>query len=728
MIPGKFDAMTQAPASPDLKLFFAPASVALVGATDDLSRFAGRVLMRMVNFGYRGKIFPVNPRFAQVGGLKCHASVRDLPQAPDHVGIVVPAERVMGILEDCAARGARFATVYTGGFAETGTPAGRAMQASITAFARATGMRIMGPNCNGMVNFVDGFAMTTSATVAVRRPAGNVGVVAQSGGAGQVNVMWRAQEAGVGISYEVSCGNSADLNILDFMRFMVDDPATDVIIVLAESIPPGPGLFAVARLAAEREKPIIMVKLGRTEAGSRAAASHTGAMAGSDSVCDAALRQCGIIRVEDCSDLYETAMLLRTRRWPGGTRAAATTISGGNGVLLVDLGASLGISYPAYGSATQARLAELLPKHGTTANPTDVTNAAIGKPDIFRRLIEIITADENVDVMIPIFTLSVASDVRQAADAARAASKPVAILWTGACNDDPALTATSLAAEGVAVYRNTSSCLKAVRAAMRYGEFLRGRRQSSAAPVRPPNIDAVSARRRIQAAGGNLGERASKAVLAAYGFPVTREALARDANDAARIAREIGGEVALKIESADILHKTEAGAIRLRVGGDDSVRRAFDEVMAAAGAYKADAQLAGVLVQEMAPAGLEVMLGLVTDPVFGPVVVAGLGGIHVEVLRDLAYRVAPVDAGEAHAMLRELRGYQLLEGVRGAAPRDIETLCDLIVRLSWLGHDCRDEIAELDINPLVVYAQGAGARVIDALIVKHPVGEGAANA
>lgn len=711
--------MSKSAPAPDLKAFFSPASVALVGATDDLTRFAGRVLMRMMSFGYQGKVYPVNPRFKEVRGMKCYASVRDLPEAPDHVGIVVPTGRVMGILEECAARGARFATVYSGGFAETGTPEGRAMQAEITAFARKTGMRIMGPNCNGMVNFIDGFAMTTSATVATRQPAGDVGVVAQSGGAGQVNVMWRAQEAGVGISYEVSCGNSADLNILDFMEFMIADVATNVIMVLAEHIPHGTRLREVARRAAEREKPIVMVKLGRTEAGSHAAASHTGAMAGADEVCDAALRQCGIIRVDDCSELYETAMLLRTHRWPRGSRVAATTISGGNGVLLVDLGASLGLSFPAYGAKTQAALADVLPKHGTTANPTDVTNAAIGNPDMFKRCIEAITADDNIDVMIPIFTLSVASDVRQAAEAAKLATKPVAILWTGACNDDPAFTAKSLAAEGVPVYRNTLSCLKAVRAAVRYGDFLRQPRSS---PLRPADIDVTAACNSLKQESGTVTERASKAVLAAYGFPVTREALAKNADDAARIAADLGGELALKIESPDIPHKTEAGAIRLRVSGDAAVRKAYAEVMAAAAVYKKTAKLDGVLVQQMAPPGLEFMLGLVVDPVFGPVVVAGLGGIHIEVLRDIAYRVAPIDHGEARAMLGELRGYKMLEGVRGAAPRDIEVLCDLIVRLSWLAHDCGDQIAELDINPLMLYAKEAGARVVDALIVKRVAG------
>ncbi|MBI1966093.1 MAG: acetate--CoA ligase family protein [Betaproteobacteria bacterium] len=704
-------------ATHDLRKFLAPSSVALVGATEELSRFGGRCLQRMMDFGYQGRIFPVNPKFRELRGLPCYPSVRDLPEAPDHVGIVVPAGRVLGILEDCAARGARFATVYAGGFAESGTPEGRALQGEIAAFARSAGMRVMGPNCNGLINFVDGFAMTTTATIAgPRRPAGNVAIVSQSGGVGQVNVMWRAQELGIGVSYEVSCGNSADLDVIDFARFMVEDASTDVILMVAERIGDGDRLLAVARRAAEREKPIVILKLGRTEAGGRAAASHTGAVTGSDIVHDAAFRQCGIIRVEDCNELYETAMLLRARRWPRGTRAAGTTVSGGNSVLLVDLGASLGISWPEYSPDTQARLAELLPKLGTTSNPTDVTNMAIGKPDVFRRCIETIAADEHVDVTIPVFTMAAANDVRQAVQAARATTKPVAILWVGGCNNDPAFTPQTVAAEGVPVYRNTLGCLKAVRAAMRYGEFLSSRRREGTT-ARPAGSDVDAARGKMRLSRGALTERASKEVLAAYGFPVGREALARDAREAVRVAREIGGEVAMKIESADILHKTEAGAIRLRVGGDEAVGRAFDEIVAAARRYKPDAKLGGVLVQEMAPAGLEIMLGLVADPVFGPVVVVGLGGIHVEVLRDLAYRVAPIDAGEARAMLRELRGYKLLEGVRGGAPRDVDALCDLMVRLSWLGKDLRNEIKEIDINPLVLLERGAGARVVDALVV-----------
>jgi acyl-CoA synthetase (NDP forming) len=703
----------------DLKRFFGPHSVALVGATEDLGRFAGRVLMRMTGFGYEGRIYPVNPRFEKVGGLACYARVSDIPEAVDHVGIVVPAPHVLGILQDCARNGARFATIYTGGFAEAGTEDGRRMQADLLAFARESGIRFMGPNCNGMVSFVDRFAMTTSATIAGPRKApGNIGVVSQSGGAGQTNVMWRAQELGLGISYQVSCGNSADLNILDFVQFMVEDPSTDVVMVLAEHIPDGGRLFEVAKLAAAREKPIVMVKLGRTEAGSQAAASHTGAMAGSDDICDTALRQCGIIRVDDCNELAEVAMMLRTRRWPGGTRAGATTISGGNGVLLVDLGASVGVGFPEYADATRTRLAAVLPKLATTANPTDVTNAVIGKPDIFRECVETIAADPNVDVVIPIFTMAQASDVRQAAEAAGTVTKPVAVLWTGACNDDPSFGPKALIEQGVPVYRNTLGCLKAVRAAMRYGEFLR-ERDGRSAPARPAGLDAPAARAQLSLFQSTVPERASKALLAAYGFPCTQEALATSAEDAVAIARRIGGAVAMKIESVDIPHKTEAGAVRLGVSGDPAVRQAFDEVMAAARRYKPAAALDGVLVQQMAPAGgIEMMLGVVIDPVYGPVVVAGLGGIHIEVLHDVAYRVGVIDPEEARRMLVELRGYRLLEGVRGAPPRDIDCLCELISRLSWFAEDCRAEVAELDINPLLLMPIGEGALVVDALIVR----------
>ena len=319
-----------APLFPDLARFFTPRSVALLGATEDQSKFGGRCMRKMIDFGFTGEIMPVNPRRDTILGRPCYASIAELPQAPDHVGIILPAEAVPQALEQCAERGVRFATVFSSGFAEGGSPEGRKLEQRVREIARAGGVRVMGPNCNGLVNFVDGFWMASSVTIQGDdpRPAGgDLAVASQSGGAGLVNVVWRAQHAGLGISYQVSCGNCADLDLLDYAAWMVESEATRVVMVIAERQFDGAKLRALAERAAELEKPIVMVKLGRTETGARAAASHTGALTGNDAVCDAALAQLGVIRVSDYNDLYETAMLLRRRRIPAGARIASTSCS-----------------------------------------------------------------------------------------------------------------------------------------------------------------------------------------------------------------------------------------------------------------------------------------------------------------------------------------------------------------------------------------------------------------
>ena len=695
-----------------LERFFAPRAAALVGATPDLTKFGGRCLRQAIDFGFTGDLFPVNPRYQELEGLRCFPSVRDLPIAPDHVGIVVPAERVMATLEDCSARGVPFATVFTSGFGETGTERGRDMQRDIAAFARRSGMRIMGPNCNGLINFHAGFALTSTSTISgPRKPPGPIGVVAHSGGVGQVNVMWRAQELGLGVGYEVSCGNDADLDALDFVDFMLDDAATRVVLLVAERIASGPKLFAVARKAADKQKPIVILKFGRTEAGARAASSHTGAVTGQDAVNDAAFRQAGIIRVDDCDELYQVGMLLCQGRWPRGNRAAGVSISGGNIVLLSEIGAMQGIDWPSYAAETEAVITQGMPGFGKVANPTDLTAGAVGTADRYQRVLEAIARDPNVDVVVPIITAAPNREIEQVAAFAAAAPKPVAVLWTGPARGDPPLTPHDLITSGVPVYRETTTALKSVRAAMDFGTFL-ARRGSP--PSRPEGISVAQAKALLQGQTGILTERASKALLAAYGIASTREMLAETADQAVIAARDIGGTVAMKIESPDIPHKTEAGAVRLSVPADDAPA-AFEAIMQAARRFNPSARLNGVLVQEMVKPGVEMMLGIAPDPVFGPVIVAGLGGIFVEVLRDVAHRIPPIDANEARAMLDGLRGAAILRGVRGAGPRDIDALIDCIVRLSWLAHDL-PEVAELDINPLTLGAAGEGAHVVDAMV------------
>lgn len=713
--------MASAPPASGLKTFFNPSSVALVGATEDLSKFGGRCLNQMLEFGYRGRIYPVNPRYSKLRSLACYPSVLDLPETPDHVGIVVAAERVLETLRQCAAKGVRFATVFSSNFSETGTERGRALQEEIRAFARSNGIRFMGPNCNGLVNFIDGFAMVSTAAIkGPRKPAGNVALICHSGGLGHINIMWRAQEAGVGINYEVSCGNEADLDAMDFLRFMIEEPSTDAVMLALEAVRDAAKFAAVAREAADREKPIVILKFGRTEAGRRAAASHTGAVTGSDEVHEAAFRQHGAMRVNDCNELYECAKLLRRHKWPKGNRAAALSGSGGHSVLMADLGASAGIDWTSYSEKTIDQLRALVPGYALVSNPTDLTSALTGSPRLFQDALQLIANDERVDFLIPILVSPTVTAIEEVAKLAESSSKPVAVLWTGYCPEDPGVTAASLVARGLPVYRDAMTCLKAVRAAMTYGEFLaRRKRRGDAGLTRPAGIDVGRAGQLLAAAGDAVAEGTAKEILACYGLTASRERLAHNAEEALSAARLIGSKVALKVESPDIPHKTEAGAIRLGVKGKIQVLRAYDEVTAAAKRYKPEARINGVLVQEMAPEGIEMMLGIATDEVFGPVIVAALGGIHVEVLRDVAYRLPPVTHAEAQVMLRELRAYPLLEGARGKAPRDIDALCDAIVRLSWLAHDFGDRLRELDINPLMALERGAGVRIVDALIIKQ---------
>ncbi len=705
-------------ATADLKSFFAPRSIALVGATEDLTKFGGRCFKQMIDFGFPGPIYPINTRADTVRGVKSYKSLRDLPETPDHVGIVVPAPFVADVIQDCAAKGVKNATVFTSGFGEMGTDDGRALQKHMVDLARKAGIRLMGPNCNGWINYVDAVAMTSTVVITgPRKPAGNIGIVAHSGGVGQVNAMWRSQQEGLNVSYQMSCGNDADLDALDYARFLIEDPSTKVVMMVLERISSGPKLAKLAADAADAKKPIVIVKIGRSEVGARAAASHTGAVTGSDLVHDVAFRQLGIIRVDDCNELYETAMLLRTGRLPRGPRLASLSISGGSVVLLSDLAANIGLEWPEYSEETQAVLASVMPSFGHAVNPTDLTGGAIGSPDRYRKVLNAVAADDVVDTLIPIITFAPKHEFDAVSEVAKSAEKPVAVLWTGGCNDVPDLTKRFFTDADVPVYRDPLPCVRAIRRATDYSAFLK-RRAARGAPQRP-SLGAIDRKkiRDLLDVGGALTERSSKEILAQYRFPLLREELAANAEQAAEIASRFGGDVALKIESPDIPHKTEAGGVRLALRGSDAVVGAYREIMSSAKSYAPKARLTGVLVQEMAPKGQEIILGQLRDPVFGPVIAVGLGGVSVELLGDLSHRIAPIGYDDARDMLSELKVAPLFRGFRGRPPLDVEAMCDLIVRLSALATDFENEIEEIDLNPIVLLEEGKGARAVDALVV-----------
>jgi acetyltransferase len=708
---------------PDLSPLMAPRSVALVGATDHPTSFGGRVFQQMTGFGFAGKIYPVNPRLKEINGMKCYSGIRELPETPDHVGIVVSSERVFDVLEDCATIGVRFATVFSGGFAELGTAEGRERQQRLIEFGKSSGIRFMGPNCNGIVNFIDRFAMTSTAAVrGAYAVAGDIGVVSHSGGLGQINVMWRAMEYGLGISYEASCGNEADIDTLDFARFMLHSESTNVVLLAIEGIKSGEKFRQLAAAAAELEKPLVILKIGSTEAGSRAAASHTGTIAGDNDIINAVCRQYGLIRVNECNELYETAVFLRKRRWPAGRGLAAVAPTGGNIVNVADAGARFGLQWNSFTTETQEALGRLMPGYGKVGNPTDLTSAATGDQEFYRNALMTIAADPGVDVMIPIVPSPTKKNLLHTVEIMNQCGKQTAMLWVGGCMDDKDFKARDLISAGVVVYRDATPCARGIRAAYDFGQYVAAKKSGTLTPARPAGIDHALAATRLKTVGEKITEREAKQLLACYGLPVTQEALAESAAQAVSLAAESGGKVALKIDSPDIAHKTEAGGVRLGVEGAAAITEAYEAIVRSAKQYAPQAKINGVLVQEMARPGVEMMLGVIRDPVFGPIIVAGLGGIFVEVLKDIAYRVAPVTPQQANEMLDELRGVKLLAGVRGMSMRDRDAVVDAIVRLSWFAYDFRTNVAELDINPLMVYERGTGARVLDALIVRASVG------
>ncbi len=705
-------------AFPDLTRFFTPRAIALVGIPSDLSKFGGRVLDQFLKFRSISRVYLVNPRYTELHGMQCYPDLRSLPEVPDLAVLLVAAQAVPAALEDVAAAGIAHALAFPAGFAESGTPQGTAAQQWITDFSRRTGVRVMGPNCNGFVNFTDGIALCPGTIEIGKRKAGSIGILSHSGGLAQVNVMWQAQELGLGVSHLIMCGNDADLDLLDLMHFLVEDPATRVVLVIGERIADGPRFFAVTQRALELDKPIVMIKAGRTEAGRVAAASHTGAVTGSDAVHDAAMRQAGVTRVYDCGELYETGMLLATGKRPGGAGAVGLSISGGSVVLMSDLGAAEGLTWPAFAESTQARLAPLMPSFGKVKNPIDLTGAIYANTRMFSDAFTAVASDPGVDIVISAMTHATLADFDSVVDAGAQSDKLVAVVLSGTCREDPTRGLSWLVEAGIPAYRNLLPCMKALRNAVGYAAFRR-RKLLRPHPTRPEGIDIEAARELLQAGVGTLSERASKDVLAAYGFPVAGEALATSPFEAVKIAARLNRPLALKIESPDLPHKTEANAIRLNVSGTAAVQEAYAAVVAGALAYRPDAHITGVLVQVMAPKGLEVILGVSRDPVFGPVVTLGLGGVQVEVLGDVAHRIAPIDHAEAAAMLDELKGRKLFDAWRATPARDLACLTDLIVRTSWLAADCADLIEELDINPIVLLEEGKGAMVVDALIVRR---------
>ncbi|MFE7973606.1 acetate--CoA ligase family protein [Streptomyces shenzhenensis] len=689
---------------PDLDRFFRPRSVAVVGASDTEGRPNTGITRQLLSWAERvgARVHPVHPTRPAVFGLPCAASVADLPEPVD-LAVLLVADPLPLVAELADAK-VRFAVAFASGFAETGA-AGAAAQAELAAAVQESGLRLLGPNTN--LNAFERFRDD------LQGPA--IALITQSGHQGRP--VFALQELGVRLSHWAPTGNEADLETADFISYFAEHPEVGAIACYVEGLKDGRSFLLAADRAARRRVPVVAVKVGRTEAGARTAASHTGKLTGADDVIDAAMRQYGVIRVDGLDELQDTAALLARARAPRADGVVVYSISGGTGAHVADLAAGAGLRLPELSADRQAELHRWIPEYLSVANPVDNGGHPVGD-ERGRKIIDALLADPEVGVLICPITgpFPPLSDrlVRDLVAAAETTDKLVCVVWGSPVGTEAAYREVLLGSSRVATFRTVGNCLTAVRAYLDHHRFVHTYRSPFDEAPRSPSPSFRKARALLRP-GQQLSEHAAKQLLRAYGIRVPREQLVTSAAGAVRAAAQVGYPVVMKASGARIAHKTELGLVRIGLTSASQVRDAYRELTDTA-RYEGVA-LDGVLVCQMVERGVEMVVGVTHDDLFGPTVTVGLGGVLVEVLRDAAVRVPPFGEEQARDMLGELRGRALLDGVRGRPPADLDALVEVVLRVQRMALELGGELAELDINPLMVLPQGQGAVALDALAV-----------
>ena len=700
----------------DLERFFNPRSIAVIGASQDLITISGQPLHHLVSHHYAGRLYPVNPKYQEILGVKCYASIEALPETPDLALILINSSRAAEMLRACGKKGVRFAIVFSSGYSEVGGR-GIEMQRELAAVAAEFDMGIIGPNCQGMLNAAGNVYAGFGSVFFTAYDAGAVSMVSQSGGFGFSVMNLASKDGGVHFRQMVTTGNEIGVSTLDFIEHFIDDAGTEVIAVYIEGLKDAHRLLEVGRRALAQKKPILAWKVGNSVQGARAAASHTANLGGAMALYQAAFRQSGIIQVEDIQDVVDYSRAFRCGKLPKGNRVAIITVSGGAGILMTDECVARGMQVPQLSAETTEKLRAIVPAFGSIQNPVDVTAAIFNDLSLIRRTLQAVLDDPNVDA-IAMINASLQGELAdniaiEITAIAAQTDKPIFLAWSA--RDELARAAYArLDALKIPHYKSPVRCGRALAALSSYAASLR--REELRLEETVPVCFVPALKTQLVVKRYDWSEHFAKQALADYGIGVTREILVSNAAAAVEAARTLGYPVVLKVQSPDIPHKTEARAVRLGVDSDTAVALAFDEIMRNAQAYQADARIEGVLVQEMVAGGIETILGVTNDPLFGPAVRFGLGGIFAEVLHDVSFRLAPVTYSVALEMIDEIKGSAVLKGARGAAPADIDALAGAIVRVSAMAVDLQDHLAELDINPLFVLPKGQGVKAGDALL------------
>jgi acetyltransferase len=693
-----------------LDAFFQPESVAVIGASRDPEKLGYAVLSNLQQGDFEGRLHPINPKADEILGLKAYASVLDVPDPIDLAIIVIPYQIVPHVLKECGEKGISSVVVISAGFREAGRE-GLERERELMDIAEDYNMRLIGPNCLGVIDTNTPLNATFAAGMP---PSGPIAFMSQSGALGTA-VLDMAMAGRVGFSKFVSLGNKADVSEIDLLEAWGDDPDSRVILIYVEGLPDGQKFMDIAR-EVTRKKPVVAIKSGVTKSGSRAVSSHTGSLAGSEEAYKAAFKQAGVTRATSMETVFDYALGFAYQPLLEGNRIGIVTNAGGPGILATDALEHAGLETPRLSHDTVQSLKDYLPGAASAANPVDVLGDALA--DRYEHAIEVVLKDPKVDGVLVIITPQAMTEIEKTAHAigrlAQEADKPVLGCFMGEKRIEPGVKI--LREYEVPNYPYPERAASALAAMDNY-------RRERDRPVfeleecevcRPPVrelFDRVREEGRV-----SIGDAEAREVLKAYDFPVPESELAESADEAVELAEKMGYPVVLKVASPDILHKTDVGGVKLNLRSPEDVRDAFDLIVYRASRYMPDAHVWGCLVQEMVTGGREVLLGMNRDPQFGPLVAFGLGGIYVEALKDVAFRVAPFSRQEAQEMIREIRSYPLLEGVRGEAPADHEAMVDSLIRISQLVTDF-PEIVELDINPLTVFEEGRGAMAIDMRLV-----------
>lgn len=703
--------------SADLERLFAPRSIAVLGASRTPETVGNAVVRNLILGGYTGVIQPVNPKATAILGIRCAPNIAALPEAPDLAVIVLPAAIVEQAVAECADRGTRHFVVISAGFKETGGD-GAQREQRLRELARRRGLSILGPNCLGVINTDAQVCMNASFARDMPR-AGGLGLISQSG-ALCTAILDYAKGRGFGFSRFVSFGNKVDINEIDLLTALASDPQTRAILMYVEELSSGPAFVETAQAITHgpNAKPILAIKTGRTPQGAAAAASHTGSLAGSDEVYDAIMTQAGVVRIESVEELFDVAQVFIDPMLPKGRRTAIVTNAGGPGIMATDACIRHGLQLAKFQEYTTKSLKFQMPPTGSIRNPVDVIGDA--KHDRYRAALDAVTADECVDQILVIVTPQTMTDVIEIAqvigETREFCGKPVLPCLMGMADVSPGVELLQ-SKFGMATYTFPENAMRAMAVKCRFAEWTR----TPLREVRRFDADRVAVEKLFdeEAAAGRhqLVEVKALEVFRAYGFSVAPSVLARSADEAAAAADQMGYPVVMKISGPTILHKTDVGGVKLNLRDAGAVRDAYGGMIESVREKMgADVEIWGVLIQKMLPPGKETILGVTRDAKFGPLLMFGLGGIYTEALRDVSFRLAPLRENVAAEMVRSIRSYKLLEGVRGEPPSDVAAVAECLLRLSQLVTD-HPRIRELDVNPLLVYAKGKGAVVADARII-----------